>query len=232
MRIDIVTIFPEPVRAMLDTSIVGRAQEEGLVAIDVHDLRDETTDRRRTVDDTPYGGGAGMVLKPEPVFSAVEKWLTPAARVILLTPQGRTLTQSLARELAQEEHLILICGRYEGFDERIREHLATDEISIGDFVLTGGELAAMVVADTVVRLIPGVLGNSESAQSESFEKDLLEYPQYTRPPEFRGWSVPEVLLSGNHAEIAKWRLARQEDRTRERRPDMWGRYLSSKKQES
>jgi tRNA (guanine37-N1)-methyltransferase len=228
MRIDVITIFPEPVRAMLECSIVGRAQEAELVAISVYDLRDEATDKRRTVDDAPYGGGAGMVLKPEPLFSAVEKRRTPNARVILLTPQGRTLTQAVARELAAEEHLVLVCGRYEGFDERVREHLVTDEISIGDFVLTGGELAATVVVDCVVRLIPGVLGNAESSNSESFENGLLEYPQYTRPAEFRGWSVPEVLLGGNHGEIARWRIQRQEERTRERRPDLWRSYCAGK----
>ncbi len=239
MRIDILTLFPELIRAAVDHSILKRARAAGLITVDAHDLRDWTHDKRRTVDDAPYGGGAGMVMKPEPVFEAVEALRSRGnegeevesggARVILMTPQGRPFEQSVARRLASDErHLLLICGHYEGFDERIREHLADEEISIGDYVLTGGELAALVVTDAVARLLPGVLGNEQSAAGESFEGDLLEYPQYTRPPEFRGWSVPGALVSGHHVEVAKWRLAEQEQRTRERRPDLWERYLRSK----
>lgn len=225
MRIDVITIFPDLVRGAVGHSIVRRAQEEGRVQIAVHDLRDFTSDKRRTVDDTPYGGGAGMVLKPEPIFDAVESVATPSAKIALLTPQGETLTQEKARALSQVEHLVLICGHYEGFDERVREHLATEEISIGDYILTGGELPALVVIDSVVRLLPGVLGNEASAHSETFEDNLLEYPQYTRPAEFRGWPVPEILLSGHHGEVEKWRKAQQEERTRRRRPDLWARHL-------
>lgn len=223
MRIDVVTIFPDLIRGALGFSIVKRALDEGRAQVFVHDLRDFTSDKRRTVDDTPYGGGAGMVMKPEPIFAAVESVATPEARIALLTPQGEPFTQAKARRLAQEPHLVLVCGHYEGFDERVREHLATDEISIGDYVLTGGELPALVVIDSVVRLLPGVLGNQASAHSETFEEDLLEYPQYTRPASFRGWDVPEILLSGHHGEVEKWRRARQEERTRRRRPDLWAR---------
>lgn len=223
MRIDVVTIFPDLVRGALGYSIVKRALDEGRAQVQVIDLRDFTADKRRTVDDTPYGGGAGMVMKPEPVFAAVESVAGAGTRVALMTPQGRPFTQSTARELSKVEHLVLVCGHYEGFDERIREHLATDEISIGDYVLTGGELPALVVIDAVVRLLPGVLGNEASADSETFEDDLLEYPQYTRPVEFRGWRVPDILLSGHHAEVEKWRCAQQEERTRARRPDLWKR---------
>jgi tRNA (guanine37-N1)-methyltransferase len=225
MRIDVITIFPDLVRDAVGHSIVRRARDEGRVTITVLDLRDFTKDKRRTVDDTPYGGGAGMVLKPEPIFEAVESVATPAAKIVLLTPQGKTLTQEMARALSREAHLVLVCGHYEGFDERVREHLATDEISIGDYVLTGGELPALVMIDSVTRLLPGVLGNEASVHSETFEDDLLEYPQYTRPPEYRGWQVPEVLLSGHHGEVEKWRRARQEERTRGRRPDLWEKHL-------
>lgn len=232
VRIDILTLFPDLIRSALDHSIIKRAQASALVDIRSRDLRDWTHDKRRTVDDAPYGGGAGMVLKPEPVFEAVEALRgesSAEARVVLLTPQGSRYDQRVARRLAQTiSHLILICGHYEGFDERIREHLVDEEISIGDYVLTGGELAALVIVDSIVRLLPGALGNSESTEGESFEDDLLEYPQYTRPAVFRGWSVPDVLVSGHHAEVAKWRRSSQELRTQVRRPDMWERRNTSK----
>jgi tRNA (guanine37-N1)-methyltransferase len=224
LKIDIITLFPDLIRAAVDHSMIKRAQTGALVEIAARDLRDWTHDKRRTVDDSPYGGGAGMVLKPEPLFEAVEAIRTPESRVVLMTPQGKSFDQEKARRYAQLPHLVLICGHYEGFDERIREHLVDEELSIGDYVLTGGELAALVVTDAVTRLIPGVLGNSESADAETFEGDLLEYPQYTRPVSFRGWSVPEVLLSGHHGEVAKWRKGEQERRTQERRPDLWERY--------
>ncbi len=230
MKIDVVTIFPEMIRGALGYSILSRAQKASHVEIDAIDLRDFTPDKRRTVDDTPYGGGAGMVMKPDPVFDCVESLTSGriGTRVVLMTPQGRPFTQEIARELALEEHLVLVCGHYEGFDERIREHLATDELSVGDYVLTGGELPALIVIDAVSRLLPGVLGNHDSLGDESFENNLLEYPHYTRPLDFRGWKVPDVLLSGHHAEIAKWRLEQQEERTRARRPDLWVRYAEER----
>jgi tRNA (guanine37-N1)-methyltransferase len=229
LRIDILTLFPELIGSAVDHSILKRAQSAGVVEITPRDLRDWTHDKRRTVDDAPFGGGAGMVLKPEPVFEAIETLRDEGSKVILLTPQGAPYTQSVARRYASSEtHLILVCGHYEGFDERIREHLADEEISVGDYILTGGELAALIVTDSVVRLMPGVLGNCDSTTSESFEEDLLEYPQYTRPAVFRDWSVPEVLVSGHHAEVARWRKAEQERRTAERRPDLWDRYVSSR----
>jgi tRNA (guanine37-N1)-methyltransferase len=225
LRIDILTLFPEFIRSAVDHSILKRARVGGQVEIEPHDLRDWTHDKRRTVDDAPFGGGAGMVIKPEPVFEAVEALRRQRTRVVLLTPQGVPYTQAAAKRYActPETGLLLVCGHYEGFDERIREHLADEEVSIGDYVLTGGELAALVVVDSVVRLLPGVLGNSDSAAAESFEDDLLEYPQYTRPATYRGWSVPEVLVSGHHAEVAKWRKTEQERRTRQRRPDLIAR---------
>lgn len=211
----------------LNFGILKRAVDQGRVNIEVHNIRDFTHDKHHTVDDTPYGGGAGMVFKPEPVFEAVESILSASPQVdakktpvILLTPQGRPLTQEIAQELSREEFLCIICGHYEGVDERISDDLATDSISIGDYVLSGGELPAMVLADTVVRLIPGVLGSPESPVDESHTTGLLEYPQYTRPPVYRGKAVPEVLLSGNHAEIAKWRREHAIIRTLKRRPDM------------
>lgn len=233
MKIDVVTIFPDMIRCAAGYSILARAQAENFVTINAIDLRDFTADKRRTVDDAPYGGGAGMVMKPEPVFDAIDSLALDqdAARVVLMTPQGRPFSQTIARELAIEEHLVIVCGHYEGFDERIRQYLATDELSIGDFVLTGGELPALVVIDAIARLIPGVLGNEGSLGDESFEQDLLEYPQFTRPAAYRGWSVPDVLLSGHHAEIAKWRLQQQEQRTRERRPDLWERYCQRERQQ-
>jgi tRNA (guanine37-N1)-methyltransferase len=219
VRIDVVTLFPE-MFAPLGHSILGRAIEQGRLCVNYVNPRDFTSDRHRTVDDYPYGGGPGMVMKAEPVFLAVESVARPDTDVILLSPAGRVFSQSIAAELAQRDHLVLICGHYEGVDERVREHLATDEISIGDYVLTGGELAAMVVVDAVGRLLPGVLGHAESAGDESHSHGLLEYPHYTRPPEFRGWPVPERLLSGHHAEIAKWRRRQALERTAARRPDL------------
>ncbi|MPZ24732.1 MAG: tRNA (guanosine(37)-N1)-methyltransferase TrmD [Dehalococcoidia bacterium] len=224
MRFDVLTLFPEMFRGPLDESVLKRARDAGHVSIAVHNIRDWATDRHHTVDDYPYGGGAGMVMKPEPVFAAVEAvqaLAEPAARVVLLTPQGRPFKQAIAEELARQPRLLLLCGRYEGFDERVVEHLTDDEISIGDFVLGGGELAAMVIVETVARLLPGVLGSDESLRHESHNPDgLLEYPQYTRPPEFRGWKVPDVLLSGHHAEVEKWRREQALERTRGRRPDL------------
>ena len=223
--------FPELIRGALGYSILARAQEAKHVEIVAHDLRDYTSDKRRTIDFPPYGGGAGMVMKPEPVFDAVEAIAGyESARIILMTPQGRPFTQAVARELSESKHIVLICGHYEGFDERIREHLATEEVSVGDYVLTGGELPALVIVDAVSRLLPGVLGNEDSLGAESFESDLLEYPQYTRPADYRGWPVPDVLLSGHHAEIAKWRLEQQEVRTEQRRPDLWARYSEAKRE--
>ncbi len=220
MKIDVLTLFPAMFAGPLDESIVKRARQAGLLDLTIHDLRDYTHDRHRTVDDRPFGGGPGMVLKPEPIFEAVEALAGERTRVTLMTPQGRPFKQAVARELAGYDHLLLICGSYEGFDERVREHLAHDEISIGDFVLTNGALPAMVIVDAVTRLIPGALGDDESASDESFSNGQLEYPQYTRPAEFRGWEVPEVLLSGHHAEIEKWRRQQSVERTKKRRPDL------------
>ncbi len=224
MRIEILTTFPPMIEAVVGESILGRAREKGLISVEAVNLRDFTHDRHHTTDDAPYGGGPGMVMKCEPVFEAVEALTSRARagrpRVILMTPQGRRFEQKIAEELAGESHLVLICGRYEGVDERIREHLVDDEISIGDYVLTGGELAALVVVDAVARLLPGVLGAEESPLTESFSSGLLEYPQYTRPAEFRGHAVPETLLSGNHAQIEKWRRREALKKTLERRPDL------------
>jgi len=229
MRFDIITIFPDFFREAFDYGIIRRARAAGLVEITAHDLRRWTHDKHRQVDDRPFGGGDGMVLKPEPLFEAVED-LTGAnvrgsfdkrTRVVLLSPQGRVLTQAVARELATEaERIILICGRYEGVDERVAEALVTDEISIGDYVLSGGEPAAIVLVDAVTRLIPGALGSETSAVNESFSEGLLDYPHYTRPPDFRGMRVPEVLLSGNHQEIARWREERARRKTERNRPDL------------
>jgi tRNA (guanine37-N1)-methyltransferase len=220
MKIDVLTLFPAMFAGPLDESIIQRARTGGALDLAVHNLRDYTHDRHKTVDDRPFGGGPGMLFKPEPVFEAVEKLGGGKTRVILMSPAGRKFDQAVARELAAEDHLLLVCGSYEGFDERIRERLAHDELSIGDYVLTNGALPAMVVIDAVTRLLPGVLGDDESAQDESFSRGLLEYPHYTRPAEFRGMKVPEVLLSGNHAEIAKWRAEQSKRRTQERRPDL------------
>ena len=220
MKIDVLTLFPAMFAGPLDESIIKRARAEGLLDLAIHNLRDYTHDRHRTLDDKPFGGGPGMLLKPEPIFEAVEHLVRADTRVILLTPAGRTFNQAISRELARQERLLLICGSYEGFDERVREALADDELSIGDYVLTNGALPAMVVIDAVTRLLPGALGDDESSLDESFSHGLLEYPQYTRPAEFRGMKVPEVLLSGNHAEIEKWRREQAKKRTKERRPDL------------
>ena len=220
MRVDILTLFPGMFVGPFDESMLKRAREAGLLQLNLVDIRDFATDRHRTVDDTPYGGGPGMVMKPGPIFAAVEAVRSADSRVILLSPQGRLFEQAMAIELSTLPHLVLICGHYEGVDERVREHLVDEELSIGDYVLTGGELAAMVVVDAVGRLLPGVLGAGESTVEESHSSGLLEYPQYTRPVEFRGWRVPDILLSGNHAEIARWRRRRALERTRERRPDL------------
>jgi tRNA (guanine37-N1)-methyltransferase len=225
MRFDIFTLFPEMFRGPLDESIIARARARGLVEIALHNPRDATSDRHHVVDDYPYGGGAGMVMKPDPLFAAVEAILV-GGPIVLLGPAGRVFTQSVARELAAEQHVTLICGHYEGVDERVREHLATDEISIGDFVLTGGELAAMVVVDAVTRLLSGVLA-AGSTEEESHTAGLLEYPQYTRPPDYRGWRVPEVLLSGDHGAVARWRRKEALRRTRARRPDLFERLAAS-----
>jgi tRNA (guanine37-N1)-methyltransferase len=245
MRFDIFTLFPGIFEGPLRESMIKRAIDAGLLDVQLHNIRDYAAGKHQVTDDYPYGGGGGMVMKPEPVFAAVESvlnlevgnWkledgvttnraasnlqsLTSNIPIILLTPQGRVFNQSIAYELAQHDRVALICGRYEGFDERIREHLATDEISIGDFVLTGGELAALVVLDAVIRLKPGALGDPEGASDDSHASGLLEYPHYTRPPEFRGWGVPEVLLSGDHAKVDRWRREQAPRRTWLRRPDM------------
>ncbi|HEX8961348.1 MAG TPA: tRNA (guanosine(37)-N1)-methyltransferase TrmD [Geobacteraceae bacterium] len=222
MKFDILTLFPAMFDGPLTESIIKRAVEDGLIDIRLHNIRDYAVDRHKTADDYPYGGGAGMVMKVEPLAACIEKVKgeRPSARVILTTPQGKPFNQALAGELAQEKELVIVCGRYEGVDERVRELFVDDEISLGDFVLTGGEIAAMVIVDAVSRLIPGVLGSEESAAGDSFSDGLLEYPQYTRPAEFNGCSVPEVLLSGNHQEIARWRRRMALQRTREKRPDL------------
>src|SRR5690349_16509195 len=230
MRFDIFTLFPEMFRGPFDESILARAQARGLIEIALHNPREATTDRHHIVDDYPYGGGAGMVMKPEPLFAAVEAVQAvqatqaehPGGPIILLSPQGRVFTQAVARELAAQPRMTLICGHYEGVDERVRTHLCTDELSLGDFVLTGGELAAMAIVDAVARLLPGVLAPG-STEEESHTAGLLEYPQYTRPAEFRGWRVPDMLLSGNHAAIARWRRKESLRRTRARRPDLFAR---------
>ena len=200
--------------------MMGRAQEAGALALQIHNLRDWTSDRHHVVDDAPFGGGQGMVMKPEPLFAAVESLRTEASTVVLMTPQGRRFSQPLAQEFSGKEHLIVICGHYEGIDHRVIEHLVDEEISIGDYVLTNGAIAAVVFVDAIVRLLPGVLGHEQSASDDSFSCGLLEGPQYTRPAEFRGWKVPEVLLSGHHGEIAAWRKREAERRTRENRPDL------------
>ncbi|HET7768172.1 MAG TPA: tRNA (guanosine(37)-N1)-methyltransferase TrmD [Chloroflexota bacterium] len=221
MRIDVLTLFPAMFAGPFAESIVARAGKAGIVEIAVHNLRDWTTDRHRTADDRPFGGGAGMVLKPEPLFKAIDALRTgPESTVILLTPQGELLRQPLVAELAAHQHLILICGHYEGVDERVIEHAVDREISIGDYVLSGGELPAMVLVDSVVRLQPGALGSAESAGDESHTTGLLEYPHYTRPAEFRGWRVPDVLVSGHHGEVERWRRQQALERTRRRRPDL------------
>ncbi|MDX1951533.1 MAG: tRNA (guanosine(37)-N1)-methyltransferase TrmD [Verrucomicrobiota bacterium] len=220
MKIDVLTLFPAMFAGPLDESIIKRARDGGLLELGIHNLRDWTHDRHKTVDDKPFGGGPGMLLKPEPLFEAIEQLANERTHVILLTPGGRKFEQGIARELAMKEHVLLVCGSYEGFDERVRERLANDELSIGDYVLTNGALPAMVIIDAVTRLIPGVLGDAESSADESFSDGMLEYPHYTRPAEFRGMKVPEVLLSGHHAEIAKWRAEQARERTRQKRPDL------------
>jgi tRNA (guanine37-N1)-methyltransferase len=222
MKIDIITIFPQMLDGFLGESMMKRATAAGLVQFNPVDLRAFTTDRHKTTDDRPFGGGPGMVMKPEPLFKAIESSKAPGSRVILMSPAGRPFTQAIAQELSKEQHLIVVCGHYEGVDDRVREALVTDEISIGDYVLTNGVLAAAVICDAVVRLIPGVLGSDESAGQESFTSGLLEYPQYTRPAEFRGMKVPDVLVSGNHEQIAVWRAEQAKKRTAERRPDLLG----------
>jgi tRNA (guanine37-N1)-methyltransferase len=227
LRIDVISIFPDLFGPYVSESMLGLAVERGLLGVHTHDLRDYTTDKHRSVDDRPYGGGPGMVMRPGPIFDALEAvaaMAEPEPRVILLSPQGRTFTQPIAGELAREQRLALVCGRYEGFDERVREGLDVDEISIGDFVLTGGELPALVIIDAVARLVPGVLGHEDSARCDSFAvPGLLDHPQYTRPAVFRGMAVPEVLLSGHHAAVHEWRRERSAERTRERRPDLLSR---------
>ena len=223
MRIHIFTLFPEMFQGPLDHSILGRATANGLLDLSLHNIREHADDPHRTGDDYPYGGGPGMVMKPEPLFTAVESVLgspSPGFPVVLLTPQGKQFTQAEAQRLAAESTVALICGHYQGVDERIRRHLATEELSIGDYVLTGGELAAMVVVDAVARLLPGVLGSAEAAPADSYATGLLQHPHYTRPAQFRGWSVPEILLSGNHEKIARWRREQSLRHTRERRPDL------------
>ncbi|MFD2612976.1 tRNA (guanosine(37)-N1)-methyltransferase TrmD [Paenibacillus gansuensis] len=233
MRIDVLTLFPEMFEGVFGSSILGKAREKGLVSLNTVNFREYSNNKHNTVDDYPYGGGGGMVLKPEPIFSAVED-LPPSEgkppRIVLMCPQGETYTQRKAEELSQEDHLIFLCGHYEGYDERIREHLVTDEISIGDYVLTGGEMAAMVIVDSIVRLLPGVLGNEQSAVTDSFSTGLLEYPHYTRPAEFRGWQVPDVLLSGHHANVAEWRRQQSLLRTLRRRPDLLERMELTEKE--
>jgi len=231
MQFEVFTLLPEIFPPYLESSILNRARQKGLIDVRVHNIRDYTHDKHHTTDDTPYGGGGGMVMKPEPVFEAIESVLglatppsdpAPASNIpiILLTPQGRVFNQSIAQELSQHPHIVLLCGRYEGIDERIREHLVTDEISIGDYVLTGGELPALILIDAISRFLPDVLGDPTGAQDDSHAMGLLEYPHYTRPPEFRGWKIPEVLLSGAHAKIDKWRREQALLRTLKKRPDM------------
>ena len=224
MRIDIVTLFPEICRGPLSESIMKRAQENRIVDLHIHNLRDWTTDKHHVVDDSPFGGGQGMVMKPEPIYAAVEDLKSQIANrkplILLMSPAGRRLDQQMAQQLSQESHLIIISGHYEGVDHRVIEHLIDLEISIGDYVLTNGAIAAVVLVDSIVRLLPGTLGHEQSAADDSFSNGLLEAPQYTRPADFRGWKVPEVLLSGNHAEIAKWRKEQAIKRTRQNRPDL------------
>jgi tRNA (guanine37-N1)-methyltransferase len=230
MRIDVFTLLPEVMQVYLQSSIIGRAQSSGLLDVNLHNIRDYTTDRHRTTDDEPFGGGGGMVMKPEPIFAATEGVLGNVLEeipIILLTPQGKLFSQEIAMEFAQLPHLALICGRYEGVDERVRRYLATDEFSIGDYVLTGGELPALIVIDAVARLIPGALGDSEAFLKDSHANGLLEHPHYTRPSIFRGWEVPEVLRSGDHSRIDAWRRKESLVRTSIRRPDLLKRALLS-----
>ena len=231
MRIDILTLFPQVFDGLFDCSIIGRARERCLVDIRIHDIRSYTNDRHHVVDDYPYGGGAGMVLKPEPIFEAVEyikeQAVSSPISTILLSPQGRLFNQEIARQLADYQQLIIICGHYEGVDERVARYLANDEISIGDYLLSGGEVAAMVLVDSVVRLLPGAIGSEASLIEDSHTDGLLEYPQYTRPETYRNWVVPSILLSGNHAQIARWRRQQSLLRTAEQRPDLLGKAVLS-----
>jgi tRNA (guanine37-N1)-methyltransferase len=220
LEVDVLTIFPGLFPGPLAESITGRALAAGVLALRAVDIRSFATDRHRSVDDYPYGGGPGMVMQPGPLVAAIESVRRPASRLIVLSPGGRTFSQQLAHELATEQHLVLVCGRYEGMDERVRLETGAEEVSIGDYVITGGELAAMVVVDAVTRLLPGVLGSTESSADESHVSGLLEYPQYTRPVEFRGHRVPDVLLSGHHAQVAAWRRRQSLERTRDRRPEL------------
>jgi tRNA (guanine37-N1)-methyltransferase len=226
MKFDIFTLFPEVFLPYIDASIIKRARINGLIEINLYNIREWAADRHHTTDDTPYGGGGGMVMKPEPVFAAVEAVLGEKSQIplILMTPQGRPFTQNIARELSKLPHIGLLCGHYEGIDERIRDHLVTDEISIGDYVLTGGELPALVILDAISRYLPGVLGDPTGAEDDSHASGLLEYPHYTRPPMFRDWTVPEILLSGNHAEIDRWRKQQSILRTAQKRPDILEKY--------
>ena len=225
LQLDIITIFPDIFGSYFNESIIKRAQKKKLVKINIHNLRKWTLDKHKTVDDKPYGGGAGMVMKVEPTFKAISeikksKIKNQKSKVILLTPQGKLFNQKIAKRLSKLKQIILICGHYEGVDERTRKHLVDEEISIGDYVLTGGELPAMVLADTIIRLIPGVVGKKDSVKYESFEKGLLDYPQYTRPENFKGWKVPKILLSGNHKKIQEWRMKKAIEKTKKRRPDL------------
>jgi tRNA (guanine37-N1)-methyltransferase len=222
MKFHILTLFPEMFAGVHSLGVTGRAVESGILDVKLYNIRDYTTDRHRTVDDSPYGGGAGMVMKVEPIVACIEavRKNAPDARLLLASPGGRHFNQKMAAELAAEGEVIILCGRYEGIDERVKELFAATEFSIGDYVMTGGEIAAMTVVDTVARLVPGVLGSAESAGEESFSDGLLEYPQYTRPPEFRGLEVPEILLSGNHSEIARWRREKSLQKTKTVRPDL------------
>jgi tRNA (guanine37-N1)-methyltransferase len=231
MRVDVFSLFPELFTSYLNTSILGRARQANLLEVDLHNIRDYATDKHQVTDDEPYGGGGGMVMKPEPIFAALEAVLgvEPTIPVVLLTPQGRLFNQAVAQELSRHEQFALICGRYEGVDERVVEHLASDEISIGDYVLTGGELPALIVIDAVTRLIPGVLGDPTGAMTDSHASGLLEHPHYTRPTEFRGWGVPEVLKSGDHAKIERWRREQSLLRTAKRRPELLENFELSKK---
>jgi len=222
MRFDIFSLFPEVFTPYVNTSILQRACASGIISIDIHNIRDWATDKHHTTDDTPFGGGGGMVMKPEPIFAAVEGVAggKPDCPVILMTPQGKPLSHALAEQFSRQEHLMILCGRYEGVDERVRQYLVTEEISIGDYVLSGGELPALVLVEAVSRLLPGALGDPDGAFDDSFANGLLEYPHYTRPPEFRGWIVPEELVSGNHPAIAKWRRRQSLLRTLLKRPDL------------
>lgn len=220
MRIDLLTLFPAMLDGLLGESIIGKARERGHLDLRIHNLRDWSTDKHKTADDRPFGGGAGMVLKPEPVFAAIEQLRTPGSRTIYLSPDGAPLSPPLGQRLAAEQHLIFLSGHYEGIDQRIRDHVIDEEISIGDYVLTNGTIAAAVVVDVLARFIPGVLGEENSLTHESFTRNLLDFPQYTRPADFRGWKVPEVLLSGNHALIERWRLEQSLEKTRRLRPDL------------